>query len=132
MDKDAISLRFRSMAQLSSDEAEPFLWLVDAALAQVEALLLPGVSQAPPLVDLAAAFAFYRFALLQEDGGETVRALDLSLSRKDGRLLRRAELLRKDALVQAAPFLRDSGFSFAQAGSCPGRVAASMKGGQSL
>ena len=121
MDRDSVLMRFARMAGLSGEEAQEWDWLAGDAVSETAELLRAGADPADPrLVQLAAAICFHRWALLEDVEDETIRALDLSVSRKGGGRRGRAEALRREAAVRAAGLLRDQRFSFRQAGSAPG------------
>lgn len=114
MDKQQVLEQFAALAKISLEEALTHAGLVDASIAQITAMLRDDadpVKNASLLHYVCGAVCYHKFALLQ--GGakeETVRALDVSATKKLPESWSNAERLRDDALVLARRLLLDERF----------------------
>lgn len=113
MEKHHIMEQFASLARFSTEEAWAYSALGDAAIRQVEQSLRDDVvPDIAALEYLCAALCFYRFSLLEECGENSVRAQDVTVTKKSSDRSSRAVRIRDDALVLAKNYLKDEYFFF--------------------
>lgn len=110
-----IQQEFKLLSGISEEECMKYYGLLTASMREVERKRKLGISDETAddvLVQLTAAIAYYRYLLLRDSSGETVRVLDVSIQKDSGKDLERAERLKEELSLLAREFLKDEHFIF--------------------
>ena len=114
MDKSQILDHFALLAGLDSTEACRYSALADGIIAQVSGMLRKAVcpkENAVRLTALCGALCYYQYTLQQESATEeSIRALNVSVTRKSPGRQAGAAAIRNEAMLAAKALLRDDGF----------------------
>lgn len=117
MNPELILERFAQLAGLSAQEAAPWQELCGEAMAELDALVLPGINapQAAPILNAAAAaLALYRYSAALACGPESTFSVGDIRVEKDNAGVQAARVLWEQTRRAAAPYLRDDTFFFGQ------------------
>ena len=113
MNVEEVVNRFALMAGLGSDAALRYRTVCEDAVLQISGLLREEVADETPEVSAAAAaLAFYRYTLAQAANlGDGFQAGDVKVT-KGGSSVAMAREVWSQASADAAPYLKDGGFTF--------------------
>lgn len=108
--------RFRQLIEIDDDEAENILPLCVVNLHRIRAQLRDGIDEDDiRITEAAAALTYYdytvRLACASEDF-TSFKAGDITVSKSTSSLTENAEKIKKDALLELTPLMRDTSFIF--------------------
>ncbi|MBE6755942.1 MAG: hypothetical protein E7555_05755 [Ruminococcaceae bacterium] len=108
--------RFRQLLEIFDEEAEQFLPLCVVNLHRIKSQLRDDVNEDDVrITEAAAALTYYDYTVRLSSTSEdftSFRAGDITVSKTTSSLTENAEKIKRDALLELTPLMRDTNFVF--------------------